>query len=496
MKVLVYNPLVAVWRPRLPTVLSVTQELIDDGHDVVLIGCDRSVKACTANLDHTRAICGYCVTRRRQGYGLLTGPFREQTLHDYVDAALVDRLLGSSDDVPDLATLRELRYGPADVGYAAYSSYAYVARDPSPDFSKRRIARVIQHLINTGKLVYEAMRSAIERERPDRVILHHGRSSIDRAALRACQEAGIDCTIYETALSNDRLLIFKNALPHDIQNFAHTVLETWDNGADDKIDVGKAFFEMRRSGTSTVSAAGREMTTQDRSFIRRQSGGKLPDDWDDRKKIVVMYGTSNDEFIAISSEYEDRIYADQAEALNQVSRGLDGESAHVYFRVHPRQYGVQDGLTEALAAVAAERDNVTVIPADSEISSYALLEGADIVLSFRSTMSMEAAYWGKPSVILSASIYKPLGATYNPSTHEEVMELVRKVPPPKDNLPAIRFGYYQMTSGKLQKHYGGNAGLGKQGYTFDGDPVLVGGMPRIRYLISRERQRFKWRNAV
>lgn len=497
MKVLVYNPLTAVWRPRLPATLSIVQKLVDEGHDVVLIGCDRSVPACTANLDHASAICDYCVLRRKRGHGLLSGSFAERMLDDYLDEETRESLERSTESIPDLDALRSLHYRCADVGYAAFSSYAYVARKPEPDLGKPAVARTIQRLVRTGKLVYEAIDRAIAVERPERVILYHGRSAIDRAALRACQHNGVECRVYENALSLNQLIYFKNALPQDVENFAEVIDELWEHAPEDKHDVAESFYVMRRHGRSDIDAAGSKISTQDKSYVARQIDGRLPDDWDPDRKNVVFYGTSNDEFIAISPDYEDRLYPTQADAIDRISESLrDDPGVRLYFRVHPRQAGVRDESTEALMRLDRERANVTVIPGDSDISSYALLERADLVATFRSTMSMQAVYWGKPCLILSASIFRPLGATYNPDSHEEVLELIRSVPPPKDRTAALKVGYYYMRSGASYDYYRADIGEGRRGYAFRGDPILVEGLPRWRYVASRERQRIKWRRVL
>jgi len=130
------------------------------------------------------------------------------------------------------------------------------------------------------------------------------------------------------------------------------------------------------------------------------------------------------------------------------------------------------------------------------VSSYALLDSADLVLAFRSTMSIEAVYWGKPCIVLSASIYKPLGATYNPSTHDEVVELIRTDLAPKDKTPALKMGYYLMKRGFSNPYFTADIGQGRRGYSFRGDPILVEGLSRWRYLASRERQKLKWRRIV
>ena len=111
-------------------------------------------------------------------------------------------------------------------------------------------------------------------------------------------------------------------------------------------------------------------------------------------------------------------------------------------------------------------------------------------------MSIEATYWGKPSIIISASIYKQIGASYTPTTHDEVLALVRAGPEPKGKLASLKFGYYQMTSGFEQRYYEGDLAKGRRGYTFRGDPIRISGLCRWRYFWSRESQRLKWRKII
>jgi hypothetical protein len=474
----------------------VAQCHLDAGDEVVFVTCDRYVGACTANFDQSRAICDYCIARRDRGLALLQGEFRTLSLHELIDADTATALRTSKDDISSVDALRALNYKSADVGYAAYATYAYVARKAEPNLSNPTVRRVIQQLVNTGKSVFEAAAAAISAEAPDRVIVHHGRGPMDRAVLRASQSAQVDCWIYETAFSLNQLLCFKNALPHDIGKFKERVDEQWESGNADRERIGAAFFEMRRSGKRVVESDGKSLATQDRPFISHQDQGRFPEGWDDSYRNIVIFGSSNDEFIAISPEYEQRIHPSQIDALSRLSSDLADEDMHLYFRVHPRQKGVRDEYIEALLDLGRTRSNVTVIPADSSISSYALLDRADVIVAFLSTMSIEATFWGKPSIIISASIYKPMGASYTPRSHEELLTLIRSDLAPLDKLPCLKFGYYQMTSGFRQRYYEGDLGKGRRGYTFREDPIRIRGWCRWRYFWSRERQRLKWRKII
>lgn len=496
MKVLIFSPIVAVWRPRLPTLLSVAQGHLDAGDEVVFVTCERSVRACTANLEHKAGICNYCIAKKNRGFRLLEGQFREIRLDQGLSPGTAETLKASRDDIATIEALRALHYKNADVGYAAYSTYAYVARKAEPNLANKTVRDVIQDLVNTGKLVFEAASSLIVAEQADRVVIHHGRGPMDRAVLRAARAAGVDCWIYETAFSLNQLLCFKNALPHDIAKFKERVDRQWQAGGPDRERIGAAFFEMRRSGKRIIEADGKNLATQDRPFIKRQAQGTFPAGWDETRKNIVIYGSSHDEFIAISPEYEERIHSSQIEALSRLSEDLADDDIHLYFRVHPRQKSVKDDYIAALLELGRRRSNVTVIPADSSISSYALLDRAAVVVAFLSTMAIEATFWSVPSIIISASVYKPMGASYTPSTHEELLNLLRADLAPKDRTPCLKFGYYQMTSGFEQTYYHGDLGQGRRGYTFRGDPIRIGGLCRWRYFWSRERQRLKWRRII
>ncbi len=68
---------------------------------------------------------------------------------------------------------------------------------------------------------------------------------------------------------------------------------------------------------------------------------------------------------------------------------------------------------------------------ESSISTYAMMKHCDRVVSFGSTAGLEAAYWGKPSILAGTSFYRNLGATYNPRTHEDLVALImaERLPP-------------------------------------------------------------------
>ena len=86
--------------------------------------------------------------------------------------------------------------------------------------------------------------------------------------------------------------------------------------------------------------------------------------------------------------------------------------------------------------------NVTVIPPESKVSSYDLMDACEKVVTFGSTTGLEACYWGKPSIIIGHSGFEACGALYQVKKLEEVMPFVEGNLEPKPRMAAIRFAYF------------------------------------------------------
>jgi hypothetical protein len=81
------------------------------------------------------------------------------------------------------------------------------------------------------------------------------------------------------------------------------------------------------------------------------------------------------------------------------------------------------------------------------------MRGADAVLTFGSTTGIESVYWGTPSILAGRCYYAHLDGTYNPDSHEELVDLIRSRLEPKSVEPALMYGYYQMTAGEPYRYF-------------------------------------------
>src|SRR5262249_20541652 len=124
---------------------------------------------------------------------------------------------------------------------------------------------------------------------------------------------------------------------------------------------------------------------------------------------------------------------------------------HFYVRVHPNLKLIDNSQTRALHSLKA--NNLCVIPADSPVCSYTLMDHCEKVIVFDSTMGIEATYAGKPSIACRASLYSSLGGAYEPTTHAEVVALISAGIEPKSLTSALIYGHHMRTYGRRFKHF-------------------------------------------
>ena len=110
--------------------------------------------------------------------------------------------------------------------------------------------------------------------------------------------------------------------------------------------------------------------------------------------------------------------------------------------------------------------NLTVIAADSPISTYAMMRKATRVVSFGSATGIEATYWGRPSILGYRSYFDTLGSIHIPKSHDEMMRLiVSDDTPPADKRGALMYGHYMKTFGMSFRY---NRPTGLMGGLFKG----------------------------
>jgi hypothetical protein len=446
MRVLIFAPF-AVAEHHFETDLEIAQRHLDDGDVVTLAVCNADLLTCEMNKLHDLGRCVRCVGRRMEGVKRLSPaaqvtPFLRLSAADRAELRALDTATMTKVDVSNLTIDR------FDVGWAVLSSLISHA-GPAFDFEAQR--QYIHDAIVSAMAVYRSMYNLIAEVSADRVYAFNGRFATMRAAMRAAQARGIDCVIHERGSTFEKYSLWENHLPHEFDPCQDLIRRVWaDADPELREAIGAAFYADRVTGTvgNWVSFAG------------QQAAGLMPEGWRDGVNNIAVFTSSSDENDAVADAIVGNLYSDQYSALERIfEETRDRENVHFWVRIHPRVQQVPDPGAERL--MQSRYPHVTVIPAASRVSTYALMRKATRVLTFGSTTGIEATFWGVPSLVGFRAFYDRLGSTYNPSTHEEMIQLLLSEGlPPKDRQGAIIYGYFQKTFGVRFKFFQPNGLFG------------------------------------
>jgi hypothetical protein len=434
MKVFVFSAH-SLWTPHYATELEIIENHILNGDDVFHFTCYGDLKACDLNIKHRFQVCLHCADQTNCGRRLLTGN---------VPSLPIIKLNGSEQNkikefvdhlsYNSIEEVQQVQYKNFDVGYAATASLISIFRDSKPDVKK--YAEEIVNLMISSLEVYESTLKYIARYKPDRTYAFNGRFAQMKAVLRASQSADIECYIHERGADMNKYDLWRNTTPHDIKYMVNLINDYWDK-ADKQVrtSIGENFYTERAKGVEQGWY----------SFTKHQDK-VLPDNWDHKKKNIVIFNSYEDDFSYIGPEWTNPIYKDQLTGIKKIVEDLSCEKdIKVYLRVHPNLRDVDDESTRAIYSLNYE--NLTIVPADSKVSSYELLFNANCVITFGSTMGIEAVYWRIPSISLGKSFYYDMEATYNPPNHEELITLLKSDLKSIGYEQSLKFGYFYKTFG-------------------------------------------------
>lgn len=435
MNIAIFEPY-SLATPHLETALELAERHLRLGDAVHLLGCNAALPTCDYNLSHEMDACFTCMAKRRIGIKLLTPGIRVHGIYHLKPGNRME-LQSFSPPLTDWAALKQVRVENFEVGMATLSSLISYFREEAP--STERYQKLILRMMITALAVYRSVQNWIDHNHTDRLYVFNGRYAIMRAVLRACQSRGIECVCHERGSTFHRYSLTYNTLPHDLEYVRERVRTSWDRAPKEtREDVAAGFFHRRASG---------EMPNWF-SFTAEQAAGRLPEDWNAGVRNIAIFTSSDEEFAAIGDQWRNPLFSDQLEGLRYVVNLVNHHpgNAHLYIRLHPNLKGLATDVVRNTHELAGDR--VTVIPAEANVSSYALLRSADVVVTFGSTMGIEATFWGKPSVLLGQSIYRDFGATYNPASREEIGGLLFSTLEPRDKAGALMHGYYFATFGE------------------------------------------------
>lgn len=414
-----------------------------EGIQCDVLNCRGREIACDYNPTKSFLHCLSCRIQTHRGNSRLPKAVRKFSLDEFFD---VDDVAAAEDAFENLASkgkfTKKSTYQKFDWGAGVFSTVVSRTRDICPESFAQKYPDLSRSLAVSSRIVYQSVDRILKEQGYDKTYLCNGRHACLRAIMRASEANNVEFATIEGGHDLDHYGVFENSTPHDIQARYRVMLKQWEDDPEGMKARAIEFYEKRFAGVKS-----KELTM--RSYTQSQKKRLLPDSWDDKFHNVSIFCSSEDEYVSVGGQWEIPIYKGQAEALEAISESLEEENdsnVRIFLRVHPNLKGIYNSFVQRIKVL--DRENFVVVPADSPIDSYELMLSSDTVVSFGSTIGIEAVYFGRPSVLLGAAFYRPLGACYTADSHQEVMELLRRKLKPKGRIAALIYAGHMMGFGR------------------------------------------------
>jgi hypothetical protein len=310
---------------------------------------------------------------------------------------------------------------------------------------------VARQWLHSTLAIWAAAHGYFAIERPAGVLCLSGLQPGDRALQAVAERHGVRCFFYEGG-QRPGSVILRQGEPACLYEF----VREWAEWADVPLSVAEsarldAFLGARRSLGAGMTSVFSPAASADRQAVREQlrlrPGHPL---------VVAFAGLVVDTSVfkahdAFASQGD---WLEAIVAFAEARPGLD-----LVVRVHPVEtvsvrFAGADVITvrDPAAEVIARRwpvlpPNVRVVEADESVSSYDLTDLADVLATYISTVSLEAATIGKPSLQAGRSHYRSIGFVWpvtSAATFAEQLDalLADPVAPPQAVELARRYAYF------------------------------------------------------
>ncbi len=404
----------ANWSLHFETDLELAQKELDEGNEITVVYCDGELPTCEPNPKHVSIMCRRCQARRDAGFEWLGKEgvtYLSLSEIGKIDELSISKLMQSCSNVQ---SIRNCRVEGNDVGMAAISSTVSFYREPK--LQEEEHGALLKTNLHTALMIYHRFSSFLQKNLYDKIIVFNGRYSTFRPLVRIAQKYNIELLVHERGYEVNTYNVACNVYPHAIEYIENKIIQYAGDNVSyrEKYRLGEEWFKEREKGQGLNW----------KSFTKEQQKGFLPEELSKKVFNIVMFNSSEDEMVAIE-EWKNPYYSDQNEGIQKILESLKiYTDIHLYLRVHPNLKGIENSQIKELKEIDEAYSNLTIILPESPISTYTLIEVSDLIITFGSTVGIEAAFMKKPVIVMGRAPYLVLNSCIMPINHQSMIEIV------------------------------------------------------------------------
>jgi hypothetical protein len=315
-------------------------------------------------------------------------------------------VINKSDDLVDINFIKSIELDGYNLGFSILSSFADKFGVAQKSYWPRNL---VNQYVETYRDIYEQVLDLIEENKILTVYIYNGRFLYERAVVNAARKKKIEIVFYESGGSHKDIDLYT----HDSQDFA-AIEARIDNiqlkKSDTSIVQGKNWFDLKSKSNLFISLIQRIYLIYK---LKKYS----------EQKNIIFYLSSIDEIEYVSDQQMSRL-GSQQECLKMLSEICELNDFHLIIKMHPNIVLKSRSDKNYVVNQLKSLKNVSIIPARKYANSYVLLEYSDLIITYGSTMGIEASYRNKVVINLAPSLYNNLGVCLSCDSYQELESFI------------------------------------------------------------------------
>ena len=300
----------------------------------------------------------------------------------------------------DPENFAQAKYGEYDLGRWMFFTIVSIFRLTQYRPGNRNVDGFYRLFLEDSLRRALALEQLLDTKKYDRILIFNGRVGANKITLEVAKLRGIPVFVHEVGWSKETAAINVDELAVTLPLIHHT----WDNWKDIPLtkreieDAALYQFQRELGNESTIGWGSFATRTNESAAKLRKRLGIAPE-----KHVWALFPSSMDEIAADPMFRDDPDVTCQYQWIEDVLAAASRyPHVHLVIRVHPNMARNIWNDAESKADLdwfkgIKERglENVTVIDAEENFSSYDLMDMATVGIAFLSTCSLEIALRGK-----------------------------------------------------------------------------------------------------
>jgi len=344
--------------------------------------------------------------------------------------------LANDFDPPD--SLKELvELNPRGTAMGVYLASSLITISQNSQVVPSEHGSLMKELVRKFDTTYSFAADAIARIRPDVVALYNGRFADSGGLVAAAERFRVEVFFHELEGYSGERYFFEPWRPHHWRKKAEVARIMWEEldftAQQQAIVAGKKLLADSRAAGGFINSFHRQ--SADRTLLKSAKA----------KKLLVYYSTSSDEIASVPDVTERSVYADQRVAILDLAERCRELGIDFLVRVHPntakKSKADRDLWDVDLGGLIGMEH---VIRSTDTLNSYDLLNRADVVATWWSSMGLEAVGHGVPTISMCDNIHLMAGADMLRVGHpreltKKILEALSYVPNKESVTPYLYF---------------------------------------------------------